>query len=68
MRFLAKKMRDYREIAPENDPCRNNLDFLKPNFIFNIFSKKKEKKHPLLMAIVIYSMKKKIKNNNRLYL
>ena len=21
MRFLAKKMREYREIAPENDPC-----------------------------------------------
>ena len=21
MRFLAKKMREYREITPENDPC-----------------------------------------------
>ena len=21
MRFLAKKMREYREIAPETDPC-----------------------------------------------
>ena len=25
MRFLAKKMREYREIAPENDPCMHKF-------------------------------------------